>query len=167
MSFEYPTNLEISSEKVRLNTDDGQSSIVPTREALAMAHDQNLDLIAINTKSSIPVCKIADFGKFKYELTKREKEHAKKTRESKIIQKEIQIRVVTDKNDLRVKANKAKEFVAKGYKVRIVVKFRSREVQTPELGFNILKEFLDFVGNHKVEKEPTMTGRDMVVLISK
>lgn len=120
-----------------------------TRDALKLAQDQGLDLIEINPKSAPPVCKIVDYGKYKYE-EKKKQSAAKKTQ--KVVElKEITFRPVTDENDLNHKLESAKEFLADGNKVKFTVKFRGREMAHPEIGRDklewVLQQLLDMTAN--------------------
>lgn len=164
---ETPVNEKIKSRQVRLIKDDGeQIGVLSTSDALYRARQSGLDLVVINDKTEPPVCKIVDYGKYRFDMSKREKELAKKARESKVILKEIQMRLVTDKNDVAIKARKVKEFLKDGNKVKIIVKFKGREVTHPELGFALMASVLEQVGEHKVEKPSAMNGRDMVTILA-
>lgn len=173
MNFDQPVknsimlNEHIKSPRVRIVKDDGeQVGVMSTSEALSKARQANLDLVVINDKAEPPVCKITDSGKYRYELSKREKEAARKARDSRVVLKEIQLRLVTDKNDISIKARKAKEFLQEGNKVRIVVKFKGREVTHPDLGFSLMQNMLEQIGEHRIEKPSAMNGRDMVTILA-
>lgn len=164
---ETPYNEQIKSRQVRLVKDDGeQVGVLNTSDALYQARREGLDLVVINDKAEPPVCKIVDYGKFRYEQSKRDKEMAKRARESKIVLKEIQMRLVTDKNDVMIKARKVKEFLKEGNKVKVIIKFKGREVTHPELGFALMSTVMEHVGEHRVEKPSSMNGRDMVTILA-
>ncbi len=145
-------NENIKAKKVRLVNDENEKSVeVSLYEGLSLARNKGLDLIVI-ADGEIPVCKILDIGLYKYEKKKSDRENARKQREMTVETKEIQLRPVTDENDLNIKAKKTREFLDEGDKVRIVVRFRGREHQHKDLGQNTLQKFLSLVGEYKVEK---------------
>lgn len=164
---DFPVNENIKSRQVRLVKDNGeQVGVLSTSDALYRARQEGLDLVVINDHVDPPVCKIVDYGKFKYDFSKKEKELARKAREAKVVLKEIQMRLVTDKNDVAIKARKAREFLEEGNKVKIIVKFRGREVTHPELGFSLMQTVMEHIGDCKVEKPSSMNGRDMVTILA-
>jgi translation initiation factor IF-3 len=136
-------NYQIKVPQVRVIDQDGASvGVMPTRDALKLAQDQGLDLVEINPKSSPPVCKIYNYGKFKYEEKKRLSEIRKKQKTQEV--KEITFRPSTDLNDLNHKLASAKEFIKDGHKVKFTVRFRGRELAHPQVAqdklFWIIKE---------------------------
>ena len=112
--------------------------LISSFEALNLARDKGLDLVEIHEKSDPPVCKIMDYGKWKFDTKKREKQNKKN--QVKILIKEIQIRPRTDEGDIKIKLQKAKEFLNQGHKVKINLRFFGREMAHKELGFNLLKQ---------------------------
>ena len=124
-------------------------------------------MVEIQPNVSPPVCKILDFSKYKYELKKQKKLQLKKQRENKVELKEIQLRPVTDSNDLNVKINKINEFISDGDKVKIVVKFRGRELAFKDQGFAMLDNIIDKAENAKFESKPNFNGRNLIVLLVK
>jgi translation initiation factor IF-3 len=166
VTLDHLVNENIISKDVRLIGEQHQQiGIISTHAALDRARQQGLDLVVIS-QSSPPVVKIVDYSKFKYELIKREKELAKKVRASKIDLKEIQLRPVTDVRDVEIKAKKAQAFLSDGDKVKVVVKFKGREVSHAELGRKILENFLGHLSDYKIEKAITLTGRDMMMIVA-
>lgn len=164
---EHQVNEKIKSRQVRLVREDGdQIGVFLTSDAIHRARNEGLDLVVVNEKADPPVCKIVDYGKFKFDLSKKEKELAKKARESKVVLKEIQMRLVTDKNDVAIKSRKVREFLAEGNKVKIIVKFKGREATHPELGFELMKTVMELVGDCRIEKPSAMNGRDMVTIVA-
>lgn len=122
----------IKVPQVRVISSDGTSlGVMATRDALKLAMDQNLDLVEINPKSQPPVCKIIDFGKFKYDEKKKQAENRKNQKIQEL--KEIVFRPNTDENDLMHKLNSAKEFISEGHKVRFTIRFRGREITHPDI----------------------------------
>jgi translation initiation factor IF-3 len=152
--------------RVRLVDERGNMvGVVGRNEALAMATDAGLDLVEIAPGADPPVCKILDYGKFKYEEQKKKNEARKK---QKIIEvKEIKLRPSIDIHDYAVKMRSMNKFIEEGDKVKVTMRFRGRELAHQELGMNVLmrvKEDLDGVA--KVEQTPRMEGRQMTMVVS-
>jgi len=161
-------NHRIKDKSIRLIDDEGiNKGVVNTKDALNQARELGLDLIVVSDKTSPPVCKILDFSKYKYELKKQKKLQLKKQRENKVELKEIQLRPVTDSNDLNVKINKINEFISDGDKVKIVVKFRGRELAFKDQGFAMLDNIIDKAENAKFESKPNFNGRNLIVILVK
>lgn len=138
--YRIRVNFQIKVPQVRVVQEDGQVvGIMPTRDALKLAQEQGLDLVEINPKASPPVCKIIDYGKFKYDEKKKQVEAKKKQKVQEL--KELTFRPNTDENDLLHKLAFAKEFLDDGNKVKFTVRFKGREVTHPQLA----KEKLDWV----------------------
>ena len=137
--------------------------IVPLERALQLAADVDLDLVEVAPNANPPVCRIVDFGKFRYALAKQEKE--KKSSGSKL--KEVKFRVNIDPHDYLTKVRHAEEFLDKGNKVRVQLQFRGREMAHQELGYRVLErvkaETLTFA---KIELEPSMEGRQMIMVLA-
>ncbi len=148
--YRIRVNHQIRIPQVRVVLDDGSSpGIMQTRDALKLAQDQGLDLVEINPKSQPPVCKIVDYGKYKYDEKKKQSE-AKKNQNLQEL-KELTFRPNTDENDLNHKLNQAKEFLADGNKVKFTIRFRGREVTHPQVGKDklewIFKELSGLIQN--------------------
>ncbi len=159
-------NEEIRDKEVRLvGTDGEQLGIVSISVAQNMAIEKIMDLVKIAPQAVPPVCKIMDYGKFKFEQAKREKE-AKKNQ--KVIEiKEVRLSLNIDTNDFNTKVNRAIKFLEAGDKVKAALRFRGREMAHPELGVNIMQRFTDAVAAvGVVEKQPKMEGRSMVMFVS-
>jgi translation initiation factor IF-3 len=159
-------NDEISSARVRLVDERGEMvGIVGRNEALEMAADAGLDLVEIAPNADPPVCKILDYGKFKYEEQKKKNEARKK---QKIIEvKEIKLRPSIDDHDYMVKMRSMNKFIEEGDKVKITMRFRGRELAHQELGMNVLlrvRDDLDEIA--KVEQMPRMEGRQMTMVVA-
>jgi translation initiation factor IF-3 len=158
-------NEKIRGGDIRLIGADGENvGVVSPDRALAMAEDAGLDLVEISPNANPPVCKIMDFGKFKYEQQKRESEARKK---QKIIEiKEVKFRPNTDKNDYDVKMRNVFKFLDNGDKVKVTLRFRGREMAHQNLGRELLERVAEDTKDHgKVENFPKMEGRQMVMLI--
>jgi translation initiation factor IF-3 len=146
--------------------EDGEMiGVVPLREALARAEEAGLDLVEVSPTARPPVCKILDYGKFKYEAQKKANEARKK---QKVIEvKEIKLRPGIDENDYSIKMRKVKEFLAEGDKVKVTMRFRGREMAHQHLGMDVLTKVRDEVLDlGKVEQMPRLEGRQMVMVMA-
>lgn len=133
-------------------------------EALKIAYEKELDLVEVAPNASPPVCKIMDFGKYKYQLEVSEKE--KKKKQTQIVVKEIKLRPKIDKNDLAIKKKKIEQFLAKGYKVKVTMSFKGREIVHSELGMNIMIGILDYLGEKCIaEQKPKLEGYSIVMIL--
>lgn len=160
-------NERIRARQVRIVDDEGkQVGVLPTREALFRARGQGLDLVQVSVTGDTAVCRILDAGKFLFDRKKQERESARRQRELQIEIKEVQLRPGTDDHDLAVKGKRAREFLAEGDKVKVVVRFRGRERAHKDLGHKVVAEFLAFVGEHKIERPLTDMGRDMQMVLA-
>jgi len=151
---------------VRLVADDGeQLGIVPVAEALRQAEERDVDLVEIAPLANPPVCKLMDYGKFRYREQK--KAHEAKLKQKQIQIKEIKFRPRTDEGDYKIKLNKLIEFLEEGDKAKVTLRFRGREMAHQEFGKRVLervKADLDAIG--VVEQFPKMEGRQMVMVIA-
>src|SRR5881275_2886808 len=156
-------NDEISSMRVRLVDERGQMvGVVGRSEALDMATDAGLDLVEIAPNADPPVCKILDFGKFKYEQQKKKNEAKKKQKVIEI--KEIKVRPNIDENDYQVKLRAMKSFIEEGDKVKVTLRFRGREMAHQEIGVRVLERIKNEMDpTSKVEQMPRMENRQMVM----
>lgn len=159
-------NEQIRDREVRLISEDGeQLGIVSTKEALAMAKEANLDLVKIAPSAKPPVCKIIDYGKFKYEQIKKDKEAKKKQKVTEV--KEIRFSPNIDDNDLNTKANMARKFLAKGDKIKVTMRFRGREMAHTASSRVILEGFYKKLEDVAViEKSARLEGRNMTMFLS-
>ena len=159
-------NEQIRAKDVRVVDPEGnQLGIMSLRDALRIAGERNLDLVAISMAAKPPVCRIMDFGKYKFEQGKREKE-ARKNQKIVII-KEVKVRPNIEDHDFEVKLKNARRFLESGDKVKATVMFRGREVTHPELGQKLLIRLakdVEDLGN--VERMPKLEGRNMIMIIS-
>ena len=151
---------------VRVIGADGEMVGVLSRdEALRMAEDEELDLVEIQPNADPPVCKIMDFGKFKFELQKKANEAKKKTKQVEI--KEVKFRPVTDEGDYQIKLRKMREFLAEGDKIKVNIRFRGREMSHQELGRQMAGRIEADLGEDIViESRPRLEGRQMVMMIA-
>ena len=147
-----------------IGADGSQVGILPTHEAMRLAEEQGLELVEVNPRAAPPVCKIMDFGKFKYETSKKEK--ASKKHQSTILLKEIKLRPKTDDHDLDFKVKHIRRFLSEGNKCKLVTVFRGREIVHPETGQAMLDTVMKMVADiATVEQRAMMEGRRMVMVI--
>lgn len=161
------SNDRIRHPEVRVIDENGESlGIMQTKHALWTARNKNLDLIEISSEAVPPVVRITDLGKWIYNLKKAKKEQEKRARENATVIKEIQLRPVTDKHDIEIKQSHAKEFLADSAKVKIVIKFKGRELAFSQKGFDVMEKFIGGLGPCKIEKAPEMNGRMLMAIIA-
>ena len=133
--------------------------------ALEMAYDQGMDLVMMASQANPPVCKIMDYGKFRFEQARREKE---KRKNQKVVDiKEVRLSLNIDTHDFNTKLNQALKFIAKGDKVKVSIRFRGRELGHPELGLAVMKDFAEACTETAViEKQPKLEGRSMLMFLA-
>ncbi|MBP3929699.1 MAG: translation initiation factor IF-3 [Peptostreptococcaceae bacterium] len=165
MSKELAINDEIRDKELRVISETGeQLGIMSAKDAQMMANSKNLDLVKISPNANPPVCKIMDYGKYKYEQARKEKESKKK--QKVVTVKEVRLRPGIEKNDLNTKANQAMKFLKKGDKVKVELRFRGRELGHKDLGKQVMLEFIDLVKEFgEPTKAPAFEGNNMVVMI--
>ncbi|QPH56083.1 translation initiation factor IF-3 [Pontivivens sp. MT2928] len=159
-------NDRIRAPEIRLIGADGeQIGVVSPRRGLELAEEAGLDLVEISPNATPPVCKIMDFGKFKYEQQKRESEARKKQKTIEV--KEVKFRPNTDTHDYDVKMRNVTKFLGNGDKVKVTLRFRGREMAHQELGRDLLNRVAgDVEGLGKIDNMPKVEGRQMVMMIS-
>ncbi len=142
-----------------------QLGIMSAREALAIAEEEGLDLVKISPNANPPVCKVMNYGKFKFEQAKREKENRKN---QKVIElKEIYLSMTIDIGDLNVKAKKTIEMLGDGNKVKVSIRMRGRQMAHASMGVDVMKRFFDMLGGKAVmDKEPKTEGRNILMILS-
>ena len=137
-------NGQIRDKEVRVIAENGdQLGVMPVKEAMKLAQEAELDLVKIAPKAQPPVCKIIDYGKYRYELARKEKEAKKKQKTVEV--KEVRISPNIDTNDLNTKVNNAKKFIAKGNKVKVTLRFRGREMAHMQQSKHILDDFAEML----------------------
>ena len=159
-------NEEIRIREVRVTGADGeQLGIMATRDALHMAEEQHLDLVEVAPKAKPPVCRIMDFGKYRYEQQKREKEARKKQKVSTIM--EVKLRPNIEQHDFDVKLKNALRFVQEGNKVKVTIMFRGRELSHPELGREILGRVAEQLKDSvSIERDAKLEGKNMIMILA-
>ena len=159
-------NREIRAPRVRVIDKDGnQLGVLSLAEALQKADLSGLDLVEISASAEPPVCKIIDYGKYRYQITKKEKESKKSQHQVKV--KEIKVKPNTDEHDLETKIKHAREFIVKGNKVRITCVFRGREMAHPEFGMRIVQRMCEEVSDIAAAESPAkMMGKSLSVVLA-
>lgn len=161
----FQINEQIRDREIRVIDSDGKMiGILSAKEAQKIASKQNLDLVKVSPDAKPPVCKILDYGKFKYEQQRREKQNKKKQKTVSI--KEIRTSVRVQDHDLEVKAKNCRKFLQKGDKVKVSVRFRGREMAYVERGRDVLLRFAAMVEEDgKIEKQPKLEGRNYTMTL--
>ena len=159
-------NRNIRAKEVRVIDPDGnQIGVIPTYKAIAVANDFGLDLVEISPNANPPVCKIMDYGRYKYELTKKRQEAKKKQTTFQL--KEIKLRPKTGEHDLKTKINHIKKFIERKDKVKVTVIFRGREITLSQLGRDLLERVIKETEDiSSVEQPPKFEGRTMIMVLS-
>lgn len=148
-----------------IDSDGSQLGFMSSNQALELAESKNLDLVKIAPQASPPVCKIMDYGKYRFEQTKREKEAKKNQRIVDI--KEIRLSLNIDVHDFNTKLKHAKKFIKNGDKVKVSIRFRGREMGHPEHGYDIMEKFAEAISDDaNVEKAAKLEGRNMLMFLT-
>ena len=165
-SKELEINEQIRDKEIRLIGADGaQMGIMSPRDALKMAIDKDLDLVKVAPQAKPPVCKIIDYGKYRYELARKEKEAKKKQKTIDV--KEVRLSPNIDTNDLNTKVNAARKFLSKGDRVKVTLRFRGREMAHMASSKHILDDFAEHLSDvATVEKAPKVEGRSMTMFLT-
>lgn len=147
-----------------IDTDGQRLGILPVRQAVAVARDRGLDLVEVSPQASPPVCKIMDYGRFKYQMKKRLHEARKKQTIIKV--KEVKLGISTEEHDLQFKAQHARRFLEEGNKVKVTLVYRGREIIHPELGGKMLERFIGEIGDRAlIEHPPTQEGKALTMVL--
>jgi translation initiation factor IF-3 len=159
-------NDKIRAPEVRVIGHDGQQlGIIPVRKALELAAQEHLDLVEVAPNADPPVCKIMDYGKFKYQQNKRSQEAKKK--QTVIQVKEVKIRPKTDEHDLQVKIRHIKRFLSQKDKAKVTILFRGREIAYSDQGFKVLDRIKEELKEETViEQQPKMEGRNLIMILA-
>ncbi len=166
ISKENQINEEIRDKELRVIGSEGeQLGIMSLEDALELAIEKKLDLVNIAPNASPPVCKILDYGKYRYELQKREKEAKKKQKTTQV--KEIRLSTFIEEHDIQVKANTAIKFLKEGDKVKVSLRFRGREKDYATKGFEVMNHFSEALGDiGNIEKRPEFEGRSLIMIVA-
>ena len=162
-----PINEQIKANKVQVIDEQGEKrGVMGIHDALDLAYEKKLDLVLVAPNAEIPVCKIMNYGKYKFEQSKKEKEAKKKQKIFEI--KEIRITPNIEQHDFEFKLKNAQKFIEDGNKVKITVRFRGREVNNSKAGENVLNKFIEKLEDvATVEKKPKLEGRNMFTILAK
>ena len=165
-SMTHQVNEDIRDREVRVISATGeQLGVMSARDALELAARQDLDLVKISPKAVPPVCKIMDYGRFRFEQAKKEKEIRKNQHIVEI--KEVRMSPSIDSGDFNVKLRNAKKFLSEGNRVKVAVRFRGREMAHTEIGADLLKRFAEECGDvANLDKKPNLEGRHMIMFLS-
>ncbi|WP_347490781.1 translation initiation factor IF-3 [Desulfoscipio sp. XC116] len=166
ISRDHRINEGIRVREVRVVDVDGkQLGVLPTREAFKLAEEKQLDLVEIAPQAKPPVCRIMDYGKFRYEQSKREKEARKNQRIINV--KEVKLRPNIEDHDFEVKAKNAVRFLKDGDKVKVTIMFRGRQIVHPDLGKKLLVRMAEQVTDlANVERQPKLEGKNMIMILA-
>ena len=164
---ELPINGQIKAKEVQLISDNGEKlGMLPIARALEIAEEKKLDLVLVSPNAQVPVCKIMNYGKYKFEQAKKEKEAKKKQKVQET--KELRITPNIEEHDFGFKAKNAKKFIEDGNKVKITVRFRGRELNNVKMGENVLNDFAKELEDVAVvEKAPKLEGKNMFIILDK
>ena len=164
---ELPINRQIRAKEVQLIGENGEKlGVISFNEALAKAEEKNLDLVLVAPNAKPVVCKIMNYGKYKFEQAKKEKEAKKKQKVLEV--KEIRVTPNIEEHDFGCKSKNARKFLTDGNKVEITVRFRGREVNNVKMGENVLNKFIENLQDIAVtEKEPKLEGKNMFIILAK
>lgn len=164
---ELPINGQIKAKEVQLISDNGEKlGMLPIARALEIAEEKKQDLVLVSPNAQVPVCKIMNYGKYKFEQAKKEKEAKKKQKIQET--KELRITPNIEEHDFGFKAKNAKKFIEDGNKVKITVRFRGRELNNVKMGENVLNEFAKELEDVAVvEKAPKLEGKNMFIILAK
>lgn len=164
---ELPINGQIRAKEVQLIGDNGEKiGVISLNEALEKAEEKNLDLVLVAPNANPPVCKIMNYGKYKFEQAKREKEAKKKQKTFEL--KELRVTPNIEDHDFTFKSKNARKFLEDGCKVKITVRFRGREVNNVKLGEAVLNKFIENLEDiATLEKKPLLEGKNMFIILAK
>ncbi len=159
-------NRAIRAREVRVIGADGQQlGILPVREALSIAEEQELDLVEVAPNADPPVCRLMDYGKYLYEKQKRERESRKAQKQIEV--KEVRLRPKTDEHDIQVVLTKIRKFAKEGAKIRVRIRFRGREIYHPEVAQELMERVAQDVSDVvAIENRPMLDGRSMVMVLA-
>ena len=164
---ELPINGQIRAKEVQLISETGEKlGVVPLPRALELATEKKLDLVLVSPNSQVPVCKIMNYGKYKFEQAKKEKEAKKKQKVQET--KELRITPNIEEHDFGFKAKNARKFLEDGNKVKITVRFRGRELNNTKMGEQVLNKFAEDLADISIiEKSPKLEGKNMFIILAK
>ena len=162
---ELEINEEIRDKEIRvIGADGSQMGIMSAEQALKLAEDANMDLVKIAPTAVPPVCRVMDYGKYRFEQQKKEKENKKN---QKVVEtKEVRLSINIDTNDFNTKVNQANKFLKNGDKVKVSIRFRGREMAHSKLGLDVMQRFGEAIVGGTIEKPAKLEGRNMLMFIA-
>ena len=165
-AIDYLINEQIKDSEVRvIGPEGGQLGVMSIAEAREKAEEAGLDLVRVSPNAKPPVCKIIDFGKFRYEMARKEKDAKKNQKETEL--KEIGLKLNTDVHDIEVKRKAVVKFLSNGNRVKVNIRFRGREMAFQNKGFEVMEKFAEGVSEYgSVDRPPKIEGRNMVMYLS-
>ncbi len=166
ISKEAMINEEIRAKELRvIDTDGSQLGVMSRQEALDLSEERKLDLVCVSPKANPPVCKILDYGKYKYELQKKEKEARKKQKTTQV--KEIRLSTFIEDHDIMVKAKTGSKFLKDGDKLKVSLRFRGRERDYVARGMEVMNKFAEAVSEvGEIDKKPSFEGRSLTMILT-
>ena len=164
MSIDLIVNERITAKQVKLIVDEKMIGVLSTRDAMFRARERGLDLIVVSD-GEIPICRLLNADRYRYERAKAEREHNRKQRELMIETKEIQLRPVIGEADLAIKARKASVFLANGDKVKLVMRFKGREKSHKNEGRKIIDNFLTMLTDYRIDKPLSDGDSEMIIIL--
>ena len=164
---ELPINGQIKAKEVQVIGDNGEKlGMLPISRALEIAEEKKMDLVLVSPNAQVPVCKIMNYGKYKFEQAKKEKEAKKKQKVLEV--KELRVTPNIEEHDFEFKSKNARKFLVDGNKVKITVRFRGRELNNVKLGEDVLNQFITELEDVAVvEKKPKLEGKNMFIILAK
>ncbi len=163
---ELSVNEGIRGKEVRVIDVDGeQLGIMSPKKALEIAQQRDLDLVMVAPKANPPVCRIMDYGKYRFDMAKREKEARKHQRTINV--KEVRLSANIEEHDMGVKAKHADKFLKAGDKVKVTIRFRGREMAHTSIGYDVMNRFVEMITQeHIIERKPKLEGRNMIMILA-
>ena len=162
---QHRINEKILAREVRLVTEGEEPQVLSTVDAIKLAEEQEMDLVEISPNAVPPVCKILDYGKYKYQLSKKLREHQAAAKQ--VDMKTLTLGIMIEDHDFNVKLNSAIKFLKHGDKVKVLIKFKGREITYPEYAENILNRLVASVSDiSTVEKHPVLDGKSMIMILA-
>ena len=160
-------NSDIKHPNLRVIKEDGQQQVLSRYDAVKLAENCGKDLVVINEKAEPPIAKLLDAGKYFYELKRKEKEAAKRQRESQIVVKEMQFKLGIGDNDFETKLKNIDKFLDKGNKVKCVIRYRGRENANKQQGFGIMERIADSLENSNWDANPSLNGNRLIGILTR
>lgn len=165
-SKELSVNERIRDREIRVIDANGdQLGVMTPRQAMEIAEQRQLDLVKVAPRSKPPVCRIMDYGKYRFDMAKKEREQRRNQRTTSV--KEVRLSAVIETHDMQVKARHANKFLKDGDKVKVTIRFRGREMAHTSIGYDVMNDFKEMITkNHVIERKPRIEGRSMIMILA-